>query len=878
MVLTSGYNSLQTASGALDTAASSDYIFIYDISQHVPVQKQVLQIPAAYAGIAFSSDGQRFYVGSGGGDSIYTYSDNAGIWSQLGEPIALGHKAGVGNNQGPSTAGLAVTDDGTRLLVANSYNDSVTLVDLKAGKVVAELDLRPGVINAANDGVAGGETPFGVTIIGTTAYVGSQRDREIDVVELQGDKAVLRTRVPVRGTPVGMTASQDGTRLYVAADNDDSVQVIDTRSDQVVQIIPVEAPFGLIHEGPRYRGVAPNALALSADGRTLYVSNGGENAVAVVSLGEVSKTVGLIPTGWYPNSVVVADGWLYAVNSKSDPGPNPGNCQGSLSHEKSPPPYAASCQPNQYILQLEAGGLLATPIPTDPSTLTRLTLQVARNDGLVRPERPVDQAVMTALRHRIKHVIYIIKENRTYDQVLGDLGRGNGDPALTEFGQAITPNFHALSKGFVDLDNFEDSGSVSGNGWPWSTEGRETDFNVKTIPLNYSAHTTNAPYDSEGQVRSVDTGLGSIAARKAADPAYPNDPNLLPGLNSDDAPDGPDDDGPSDDTGDGHIWNAALAAGLSVRNYGFFCDLDRYGAKPNNYGSADSQIPEDPTPYADKVVQAYAVAPVLVPLTDPYYRGFDNGYPDLYRYNEWNREFTGFEQTGKLPSLTLLRLMHDHMGNFATGLNGLDTPELEQADNDYAVGLVAQRIAHSSAYKDNTLIFVLEDDAQDGPDHVNAHRSTAYVIGPYVKQGAVISQRYTTVNMLRTIEDVLGMGHLSINDAFQRPMTDVFDLSQTGWDYNATPSQYLYGTTLPLPTRQADAGPIPASTHGGAWWAAATRGYDFSHEDRVPAVAFNQVVWHGLFGSRPYPTLRSGLDMSALHKASAGTDKPTVIR
>ena len=877
VVLTSGFNTIQTATGALDATASSEYIFFYDISAGAPKQKQVLQIPTAYAGIAFSPDGTKLYVGSGGGDSIYTYADTNGIWAQSGTPLALG-VTGVGNEQGPSTAGLAVSPDGTRLLVANIYSDSVSLVDLTTGTLVGSYDLRPGVENAARSGVAGGETPFWVTAVGNDlAYVTSQRDREVVALTLENGAPKVVARIPIEGTPVESIANADGSRLYVAADNDDSVQVIDTATNKVVQRIAVAAPFNLLTAAPRYRGAAPNALALSADSKFLYVSNGGENAVAVVSLAGTPTTVALLPTGWYPNSVAVANGWFYAVNGKSDPGPNPGNCQGSLADEPSPPPYVSLCQPNQYILQLEAGGLTAAPIPTNPLTLGALTLQVANNDNLLSPETARDISVMAALHKRIKHVIYIIKENRTYDQLLGDLGRGNGDPTLVEFGQAITPNFHAIATDFVDLDNFEDPAEVSGNGWEWSTAGREPDFNVKTIPLDYSARPTNAPYNSEGQVRDVDVGQPTVAARQTADPTYPNDPNLLPGTGSDDEADAPDDDGPTGTRGTGYLWNDALTSGITVRNYGYFEDLDRYGATPSNYGAKDTQIPEDETPYADRVVQGYPVNNALIPLTDPYFRGFDNAYPDYYRVQEWKREFTADESAGTVPNLTLLRLMHDHMGNFTTALNGIDTPELQQADDDYAVGLVAQIVSQSKDAGD-TLIFVVEDDAQDGPDHVDAHRSTAYVIGPYVKQGAVISQRYTTINMLATIEDVLGMQHLNLNDATQAPMTKVFDLRQSTWRYVATPSSYLYGTTLPLPARSADAGPIPTSTHDATWWANATKGYDWSHEDRIPAVAFNEVVWHGLFGDRPYPTTRSGRDLTPVRRVAAHPGDAVVLK
>ena len=875
VVLTSGYNSFYTNTGNLDPV-SAEYIFVYDISNGKPVQKQVLSIPASFAGIAFSPDGTKFYVGSGGVQSVYVYASTNGVWAQQGAPISVynvfntkndGGYA-VGNYQNPSTGGLAVTADGTKMLVTDTYNDAVTLINLTSGAVLGTLDLRPGIENAAQDGVAGGETPFWVAIHGTTAYVTSERDREIDVLDISGTTPAVKTRIPVLGNPIEAVLNKAGTTLYVAADNADEVHVINTKTDTVTTSIPTEAPAGLLSPQPRYRGVAPNALALSADEKTLYVTNGGEDAVAVIKLGANPHVTGLMPTGFYPNSVAVSNGWIYVVNEKSDTPPNPGNCNSSVGDITPAPSYASTCSQNAYILQLAGGGLLAEPIPTAKATQNLLTLTVAADDNFIHLPNPGATATMSALHRLIKHVIYIVKENRTYDQILGDLGRGNGDPSLVEFGQAITPNFHAISKQFVDLDNFEDPGEVSGNGWPWSTEGRETDFNIKTIPLNYSSLETDAAYDAEGQVRGVNV-LATNAERSAADPAWTSDPNLLPGTNSDDAPDGPNDDDGNGATQNGHIWDAALAAGLSVRNYGFFCDENRYSASYGNYNtSRDKQIPEDPTPFKDGVVQAYADIDTLIPITDPYYRSFDNAYPDLYRVNEWQREYANYEATGTLPALSMVRMNHDHMGDFSTAIAGVNTPELQQADDDYSVGLIAQTVARSKD-ADDTLIFVVEDDAQDGPDHVDAHRSTAYVIGPYVKQGAVVDDRYTTVNMLTTIEDILGLEPLNINDANATPMWTAFDLTKKSWTYTATPSDYLYATTLTgLPPQQASADPIPMSTHNASWWAAATKGYDWTHEDHIPSALFNRVLWRGLRGSVPYPTERSGVELGKVQKVS----------
>jgi hypothetical protein len=236
-------------------------------------------------------------------------------------------------------------------------------------------------------------------------------------------------------------------------------------------------------------------------------------------------------------------------------------------------------------------------------------------------------------------------------------------------------------------------------------------------------------------------------------------------------------------------------------------------------------------------------------------------FPDFYRETEWEREFGGYESNNQLPSLELVRFMHDHTGNFSTALNGVNTVELQQADNDYAVGALVEALS-KSPYADDTLVFVLEDDAQDGADHVDAHRSIFFVAGPYVKHGAVVSTPYTTVNLLRTIEDILGTDHLNVRTATAAPMSDLFDLSQKKWDFKAIASDYLKNTTLPIPSGAYASKATPRPTHDAAYWASKTKGFDFSVEDHLGNVEkFNRIVWEGLKGSAPYPTQRTGIDL-----------------
>ncbi|MGA8657817.1 MAG: hypothetical protein WB586_16860 [Chthoniobacterales bacterium] len=334
----------------------------------------------------------------------------------------------------------------------------------------------------------------------------------------------------------------------------------------------------------------------------------------------------------------------------------------------------------------------------------------------------------------------------------------------------------------------------------------------------------------------------------------PGDSNLLPGTGNVAAADGPGDTQKQK----GYIWDAALRAGLSIRNYGFFADLTRYGAKPPN------NIPLDRTPFTTKTRVTYPTMPALTANFDPYFRGYDNAFPDYWREIEWEREFAQFEQNGDLPNLEFVRFMHDHTGSFDTAIDGVNTVELQQADNDYALGRLIDRVAHSR-YKYDTLIFVVEDDAQDGADHVDARRSIAYVVGHYVKQGAVVSNRYTTVNMVRTIEDVLGLDHLNVYTATQRPMAAAFDLDQREWSYKAKPSALLAdpNTQLPIPQSSfASYKSIPKPTHDAAYWAEATKEFDFSVEDHLGDPAkFNRIVWQGLKGDLPYPSQRTGADL-----------------
>jgi len=882
LILTSGYNRVSNTylvpippTATWIANASNEYVFIYDISTPKAAKRQVLQIPSTYNGIAFDPSGAAFYVSGGPGDFILVVTRGAdGTWGGNPTALPLGHnKQGLGlavppdapetpinDRVGvyPCAAGVAVSNDGQTMVVANYYNDSITVFTGGLGKwsLWRELDLRPGKNDLSQAGVPGGEYPFWVVVKGNganaTAYVSSIRDREIVVVKLSGPPELanprgrpsITSRIKVKGQPNKMTLNASQSLLYVVEDQSDTVDVIDTTKDTIIETIPVIAstvPSALA----RYKGANPNSVTLSPDETRLYVTNGNLNCIAVVALGGANsgdQVVGLIPTGWYPNSVSFSgDGaTLYVVNGKSPTGPNPGWCYGGYGPVGSP----TCLEANQYNPQLTKAGFQSFTLP-DSTQLAALTQQVAANNRFANTLSASDAAVLEAVRQGTQHVIFIVKENRTYDQILGDLEIGNGDPDLTEFGEIDTPNQHKLARTFVTLDNFLDTAEVSYDGWLWTCSAQAPDVVQRQYPVAYAYR--GLSLDCDGANRNVNVGIPTLAGRRAANPFTPNDPDLLPGQTNTSAP-----DGPNNEVNTGYLWDAALRANLTVRNYGFFVDGTRYSTQ--NYS-----IPPLRYPFSTGTRVAYPLSVSLTPYTDPFFRGFDNTLPDYYRFKEWEREFdTNYAQSG-LPSLSLVRFMHDHTGNYDTAIDGVNTPETQVADNDYAVGLLIQKIA-GSVYADNTLIFVVEDDAQDGGDHVDSHRSTAFVAGAYVKQHALVSTQYNTIDYVRTIEEVLGLPPMNLNDALARPMADIFNTTPSSWSFTAAPAAILYSTKLPLPPKPPGLA-MPKSAHTARYWARAMKGMDFEAEDRVDPLDFNHILWKGLKGNKPYPAATTGLDL-----------------
>jgi DNA-binding beta-propeller fold protein YncE len=874
-VLTTGANVHWGPDGKEIPQESTEWLFIFDISAGAPRQLQALPIPNSFLGLSWSHASDRLVVSGGGDDAVYEFARD-GKALHLAATFKLGHASVVGPSANPSginwpltpvAGALSVSPDDHSLLVTNFENDSVSLIDLRKNQLEAEQDLRPGLSNPKLHGRPGGSYPRAVLwLTRHRAYVASERDREIIALRIDGARIRIEQRIPLKGQPIAMIANHSGTRLYTALDDTDQLAIIDTQTNKLIEALNVAAPRSIYDNAHWLGGVSPNALALTSGESTLLVSNGGENAIAVIKLSPrardlrssekrnrdddeeapPSSVIGLVPTGWYPTGIATSkdETYWYVIDAKSPTGPNVAWCQ-----ELKPQGTCVTLNPlgfpsadnggsnleihNAINDQLEAAQILSFPAPS-PSELARLTKQVAHNNHFDHPELDQrDASLFTFLRQHIHHVIYVIKENRTYDQILGDLPRGNGDPRLTIFPEAITPNHHSVARHFVTLDNFLVSGEGSWTGWDWSTAARTNDFRERQDVAWWHRELMGSMW---GANRHLNMGLPTNEERHQERPGSPSDLDILPGARDVGAL-----DGPGGEEGRGYIWDAAFRAHLTVRNYGF-------------YGLIDWTPPLTHDPFAQKTRMFFPTIPTLIPFTDIYYRGWDPAYPDFWRYQEWKREYDAFAASKQAPSLTLIELGNDHLGSYRRAIDGVNTPETQMADNDYALGLITETVANGPFAKD-TLIIALEDDTCDGPDHVDAFRSVALLAGPYVRQQAVLSTRYTTVSVVKTIEEILGIGPIGLNDALAAPMSDLFDPSVTTWSYQAIVPNILRSTQLPLPL--GGRASIAQPKHSAAYWAKAMAGQDFSAVDRVDPTTFNRTLWRGLKGDAPYPLERS---------------------
>jgi YVTN family beta-propeller protein len=700
--------------------------------------------------------------------------------------------------------------------------------------------------------------PFAVAALSGSprAFVSSQRDGTVYAVDLSKPAAPRVVAIPTGSHPDALLLNKAQSILYVANAQDDTVSVVDTAADGVTQTISLRPST----KNGRMPGVSPTGLALSTDENTLYVTLGDMNAVGVIDL-KSGKVKGYIPAGWYPTAVAATgDGALLVTNAKgvNAINPNPGHVK----------PTPAS--PNRYEDTFYDEAIIegtVSRIPLSEQDLAAETKTVlADNDLAGTTPTPLPRQIL-GLRG-IKHVIYIIKENRTYDQILGDMPQGNGDPELAIFGQQVTPNEHALAQRFVLLDNFYDCAEVSADGWNWSTQGIANEYVIKNVPYNYSGR--GRGYDFEGQ----DNGypVAGFPAKDAdgeqSSVLFPNGAPPIPDISA---------------AANGHLWDDAKRGGLSYRNYGFFLTEGQTGAVPQNGKS--NLIPDNyPSAAGLQPGGHYAggkLDPAVNGHTDIDFRQFDLDYPDsdgpktgyresTYgkfhapdRFAEWNREFQLMlkeDPTGKsVPNLMLVRFMSDHTAGYKLGQA---TPAGHVADNDYSVGELVQAVSQSPIWN-STAIFVVEDDSQDGPDHVDCHRSTAFVISPWITQNSVDHHFYNTDSLLRTMELTLGLPPMSQYDAIAPPINDFASRPVNTAPYTVLPSAVIAQTAATsLPPRS----PL---------WKLArmTAKMDFSREDLAPPQLLNEVIWQSVKGVQsPSPTPQHHVVLSSKSGKSGDDD------
>jgi YVTN family beta-propeller protein len=716
--------------------------------------RQTLLQHAAFLGLAFSPDGSTLYASGGGGDIVYRYAWR-GDSATLTDTIVLARR-GKAHHDDPYPAGLAPSPDGKTLYVAENLGDSVAVVDLASGRVRQRLATE--------------RYPYAVAVTGTgTVFVSAWGGHTVSAFAPVGSGRLRPIRrIPVARHPSALLLSRDGTHLYVASASTEEIDVVDTHADSVVT---------RLHDANPARtgeGSTPNALALSPDGTRLFVAEADNNAIAI--LGSQQDTIiGRIPVGWYPTAVLLGAGDTLLVANGKGRGTGPNAATGPVPGQR--------LNPAGYTLGQLSGTVTVVASP-DAGTLAAYSARVARANGW-----DAEFSRSSTLYPPIRHVVYILKENRTYDQLFGDLAQADGDTAIVFFGRAITPNHHALAERFGIWDRFFCNAEVSADGHNWSTAAYATDYNEKTLQSVYSGR--RQPYDYEG------TNRGGAP------------------------PDGDDVNAPAM----GYLWDLAARKGISFRDYGEFVVEE---------GNDTSDVWHGPA-VGDK--------PALVGHTSPDFPAFDLTIPDQKRADIWIAELARYEQTDSMPAFEIVRLPNDHT---AGAKPKALTPRAYVADNDLALGRMIEALSRSRFWG-STVVFVLEDDAQAGADHVDSHRSPMLVISPWAK-GGVVHRFANTTDVLATIEEILGLGTLSPFDHFGHPLRDAF---------GTTPDTSVYVAahpSIPMTETNPDTGRL----------ARLSRGMDFRKEDRVDDALLNHVLWRAVKGPiapEPVPRRAPTLDL-----------------
>ena len=761
----------------LHAGYSEHQILVVDLLAGEVISK--FRIHETFYGLEFSPDGKTL-VCSGAGDEVlhkFTFR-NGQLVEHVKVKVREAKKRGV-------PAGLALNKAGSLAFVASIWGNSISVVGLdQRGEVKnvllgtnldagAEAPVQPSADPdtaaaqkraeaALYETDATGTFPYSCSLDESRhrLYVSLWARARVAVVDLDSLKVLAQW--PTQDHPCEMALTRAGKILFVANASRNTVTVFDAPTGRTLEVIS----SSLYPEAPP--GSTPNSLALSPDEHTLFIANADNNTVAVfdVSNPGKSRSLGFIPTGWYPTSVrVSADGKrLLVANGKGlVPLPNPLAPQPGIK--------ASATATQQYIGRLFKGSLSIIDLPARKerdSTFAQWT-QIAyrcsplKRDASVTGPPPTNSPIPVVVggSSPIKYCLYIIKENRTYDQVLGDMPEGNGDPKLCLFPEHVTPNLHHLARDFVLLDNFYVDGEVSADGHEWSMAAYATDFVEKMWPLDYGHNSSGKfPYPSEGTF-AIATPAG------------------------------------------GYLWDRAHEAGVSYRSYGEFI--------------ADGKSTNQPSHARVKSLEGHF---------DEWFRGFDLSYPDVKRAERFISELKRFEQSGEMPRLQILRLPNDHTHGATIGMR---TPTAYVADNDLAVGMVLDAVTHSK-YWPQTAVFIVEDDAQNGPDHVDAHRTTAFVMSPYTRRGYVDSTLYSTSSMLRTMELVLGLKPMSQFDAAARPMFNAFQNEPDLKPYQFKPAN-----------ENLD------SLNGRHAWGGRLK-MNFAREDAVDDLLLNEVVWRAVRG------------------------------
>uniref|UniRef100_Q01S46 40-residue YVTN family beta-propeller repeat protein n=1 Tax=Solibacter usitatus (strain Ellin6076) TaxID=234267 RepID=Q01S46_SOLUE len=747
LVLNGGYKPPTVS--VIDTASGS-------VTGSVPVTD-------GWLGLAFAPKGDMVYVGGGSQASVFEFAFANGklIPARTFLTVPKEQRADA-----DFVGDVALSPDGRLIFAASLYRDSITVINPQSGMVIAQFktgrrpyrilfhpDGKSFFVSHWADGTVGQYDTAGGSLMGSPTRVGAHAS---DMVWHSGAAEAAD------GQPPAYTA-----RIFVAAASTNNVFAVGVSPGKELTVVE---SINLAMTPRQPLGMTPSALGLSPDGKRLFVACSDANAAAVIDISQsLSRVEGFIPTGWYPTAVrPLAGGTLVVLNGKglrsfpnAENGPNPSK-RPSPVHAGEPAPLAV-----QFVGRMQTGTASWIDAFT-PEQLNAWTAKTLANSAYTDAKLDIPNPLP-----KIEHVIYIVKENRTYDQVLGDMKEGNGDAKLVLFGENVTPNLHKLAREFVLLDNFYVNSDVSADGHNWTTAAIAPDYVQKMWPNKYANR--RKLYDFEEQ-----------------------DPLSVPPA--------------------GYLWTNAVTAGVTVRNFGYMVN-NRAGAKPG-----EPQI----TGVRD---------PVLARLTNPMYRGFDLDYPDVERVKVFLGELAENEKTGNMARLTVMRLGNDHTSGTAAGKVA---PLAAAADNDYAVGMLVEGLS-KSRFWNNTVILIVEDDAQNGPDHVDSHRSPGFVISSWTKRHTVDGTMYNTTSMLRTIEYLLGLRPMTSFDAGARPMSTVFLSQPNPAGYTAEKPRIALDERNPAAT--------PAAARAAK--------LNFEEADENDDDEMNDILWRAIRKDAPPPPMRS---------------------